>query len=176
MNTAQGASAAMIGWCSLVERVVGGWGWGRGWMLAGPWSGMVVSQTLSNQLCVDRNYAGWTKSIWQNTTSHPSHPPCQCVPEPNNRAIIVWLTIRIFMGMRDLLCMPPLATNCSCVCIVFSTWILFLCGSPAGGALSVAAAHRHYSSRDYRQIRRLRSNHCENINLNIWKYRVWLHK
>ena len=36
----------------------GGRGWGRGWMLAGPWSGMVVSQTLSNQLCVDRNYAG----------------------------------------------------------------------------------------------------------------------
>ena len=35
MNTAQGASAAMIGWCSLVERVVGGGGWGGCWLAHG---------------------------------------------------------------------------------------------------------------------------------------------
>ena len=37
MNTAQGASAAMIGWCSLVERVVGGVDGGGGgcWLAHG---------------------------------------------------------------------------------------------------------------------------------------------
>ena len=137
MNTAQGASAAMIGWCSLLERVVGGMGWGRGGMLAGPWSGMVVSQTLSNQLCVDRNYAGWTKSIWQNTTSHPSHPPCQCVPEPNNSnnslidnknfhgderfALHATTGYKLFLCLHCIFNMNPLSLVISCWSIVSSS-------------------------------------------------------